>query len=233
MQWLVTELTWRQPFPFTSNFVLKTGITVTKNAYLTLFLVRMSQIILKKDNYFSRFMAAVGRYCYTLWHAVPWIALYVFQIKTFELNHTGPNERQKDHLPAFHKAIPCKQLLLFSSNTTLEASFASGKEGSNSYSSINSLPLGLQEPEEEQKTDSTQTGRPSQRGIPLQKQPREQLVEAARAELPLSQQYPQQGCSWTRHSENPDKSRRDRAQVCTRRKSWEDECEVHTSPELL
>lgn len=72
-------------------------------------------------------MAAVGRYCYTQWHTVPWIALCVFHIKTFELNHTDPSERQKDHLPAFHKAIPCKQLLLLFSSATLEASFASGK----------------------------------------------------------------------------------------------------------
>lgn len=49
----------------------KLVLMVSKNAYLTLFLVRMSQIILKEDNYLSRFMAAVGRYCYTQWHAVP------------------------------------------------------------------------------------------------------------------------------------------------------------------
>lgn len=127
-QRLTMEWTWRQPFPFSSNFVWKTGIMVSKNAYLTLFLVRMSQIILKEDNYLSRFMAAVGRYCYTQWHAVPWIALCVFQIKMFQRNHTGPSKGQKDHFPAFHKATPCKQLLLFSSST-LEAPFASGKEG--------------------------------------------------------------------------------------------------------
>lgn len=148
----MTELTWRQPLLLTSNFVWKTGIVVTKNAYLTLFLVGMSQIILKEDNYLPRFMAAVGRSCYTQWHAVPWIALCVFQIKTFELNHTGPSERQKDHSSAFHTAIPCKQLLLFSSSTTLEAMFASGKERSNSYWSMNCPSLCLQELEEGQKT---------------------------------------------------------------------------------
>lgn len=71
MQGPGTELTWRQPLLLTSNFVWKTGIVATENAYLTLFLVRMSQIILKEDNYLPRFMAAVDRYCYTQWHTVP------------------------------------------------------------------------------------------------------------------------------------------------------------------
>lgn len=128
MQRLTMGLTWRQPFPFSSNSVWKTGIMVSKNAYLTLFLLRMSQIILKEDNYLSRFMAAVGRYCYTQWHAVPWIALCVFQIKMFLLNHTGPSKGQKDPFSAFHEATPCKQLLLLSSST-LEASFVCIREG--------------------------------------------------------------------------------------------------------
>lgn len=164
---------WLEDSPsFTSNFVWKFGTMVTINAYLTLFLVRTSQIILKEDNYLSRFMAAVGRYCYTQWHTVPWIALYDFQIKTFELNHRGPSKRQKDHVPAFHKAIPCKRLLFLSSSTTLKASFAPGKEGSKKHWSVSCLSLGLQELEKDRKTDAAQIRRPSQQDTPLHKQPR-------------------------------------------------------------
>lgn len=163
MQWLVMELTWRQPFPFTSNFVWKTGITVTKNTYLTLFLVRMSRITLKEDNYLSRFMAAVGRYCYTQWHTVPSIALYVFLNQNLWTEPHRPKQDAERSLPCFSQSHSWQAV------TALFFQYYLGgivciRERSNLYLSINCLPRGLHEPEEEQKTDSTQIRRPSQWG---------------------------------------------------------------------